>query len=194
MDLLELQLAEMELLQCTFEDQLKIEAPRNLDEIKNRIGDGEVVDIGFVYTLNFDLFTLWISLPDLYPKMRPTIRLSTKICDDKNFQNLLDEKIDEIVRRDTDELVVMEIISWVEENIESFRIKEQKTCDVKIETDFLRLWIYSHHIYSNEKRRNMLSISNQLGISGFILPGKPGIICVEGDANKVQQFYMQIRR
>ena len=44
-----------------------------------------------------------------------------------------------------------------------------------------RYWIYSHHIYSNEKRRNMAQLSDELELRGFVLPGKPGIVCVEGD-------------
>ena len=37
-------------------------------------------------------------------------------------------------------------------------------------------------------------ISSELGLHGFVLPGKPGIICVEGPAEDVQQFYAAIRR
>jgi hypothetical protein len=29
-------------------------------------------------------------------------------------------------------------------------------------------------------RREILAIANEFGITGFCLPGKPGIICVEG--------------
>lgn len=197
MDLLELQLAEMEMLQSTFEEELKIETPTNLDELQCLITNGELVSLGLIYTLNLSSFNLWISLPDLYPKIGPTIMISTKgRCDDKRFQSALDEKICEIVERDTDELVVMEVIAWVEENIENFKNEiKQHPVDMKdVEIEFHRIWVYSHHIYSSEKRRNMAAISHQLDLTGFILPGKPGIICVEGESKKVHQFYTQIKR
>ena len=64
----------------------------------------------------------------------------------------------------------------------------------KEDINFVRYWIYSHHIYSNEKRRNMAQLSDDLGLHGFVLPGKPGIICVEGTCDTVQEFYSHIRR
>ena len=90
----------------------------------------------------------------------------------------------------------MEVNDWVIENFEKFKEKAEpvKTVNKNAEVEFIRLWIYSHHIYSNEKRRNMSSLSENLDLTGFILPGKPGIICVEGESSKVHQFYTQIKR
>ena len=98
--------------------------------------------------------------------------------------------------RELDELVIMEVNDWVIENFEKFKEKAEpvKTLNKNAEVEFIRLWIYSHHIYSNEKRRNMSSLSENLDLTGFILPGKPGIICVEGESSKVHQFYTQIKR
>jgi hypothetical protein len=45
--------------------------------------------------------------------------------------------------------------------------------------EFCRYWIYSHHIYSKVKRRSLQELAEQFRLSGFCLPGKPGIICVE---------------
>ena len=98
--------------------------------------------------------------------------------------------------RESDELVIMEVNDWVIENFEKFKEKAEpvKTLNKNAEVEFIRLWIYSHHIYSNEKRRNISSLSENLDLTGFILPGKPGIICVEGESSKVHQFYTQIKR
>ena len=90
------------------------------------------------------------------------------------------------------------MIGWIEEHLAEFRLtnptQKPSKLDPHSNVTFVRYWIYSHHIYSNEKRRNMAAISDNLGLTGFILPGKPGIICVEGAADKVQQFYAQIKR
>ena len=59
---------------------------------------------------------------------------------------------------------------------------------------FCRMWLYMHHIYSTTKRRNILSLSSELQLSGFCLPGKPGVVCVEGDEDAVEQFYCVLRR
>uniref|UniRef100_A0A5S6QMJ5 RWD domain-containing protein n=1 Tax=Trichuris muris TaxID=70415 RepID=A0A5S6QMJ5_TRIMR len=56
-----------------------------------------------------------------------------------------------------------------------------------------RFWIYSHHIYNKDKRKGILATSKELNLSGFCLPGKPGIVCVEGLISDCQTFWERIR-
>lgn len=58
---------------------------------------------------------------------------------------------------------------------------------------YARLWIYSHHIYSKVKRRNILSLARNLDLRGFVVPGKPALIVVEGDEKSCEAFYSHIR-
>jgi Protein of unknown function (DUF1115) len=44
---------------------------------------------------------------------------------------------------------------------------------------FARYWIYSHHIYSRLKRRDLHQLAVEHRLTGFCHPGKPGVICVE---------------
>ena len=57
---------------------------------------------------------------------------------------------------------------------------------------FTRLWIYSHHIYSKVKRRDMLELARDCAVTGFSLPGKPGIICVEGPAASTADWWKRV--
>lgn len=56
------------------------------------------------------------------------------------------------------------------------------------------MWLYIHHIYSKTKRRNILSLSSELELTGFCLPGKPGVVCVEGSVRTTREFYSVLRR
>uniref|UniRef100_A0A1A8F9Z2 RWD domain containing 2B n=1 Tax=Nothobranchius korthausae TaxID=1143690 RepID=A0A1A8F9Z2_9TELE len=58
---------------------------------------------------------------------------------------------------------------------------------------FSRLWIYSHHIYNKSKRKNILEWSKELGLSGFSMPGKPGIVCVEGPQSACEEFWSRVK-
>jgi hypothetical protein len=40
----------------------------------------------------------------------------------------------------------------------------------------LRLWIFSHHIYSTRKRKLIRDVTQELKLHGFCRPGKPGNI------------------
>ena len=112
----------------------------------------------------------------------------------------MNAKIDELHARSLgDEVYISEIFEWINDNIAQYetaiKVKENggNNCE-SARVTFCRYWIYSHHIYSNEKRRNMALLSANLGLNGFILPGKPGIICVEGIQKDVQEFYSHIKR
>ncbi|NWI93835.1 RWD2B protein, partial [Pitta sordida] len=59
---------------------------------------------------------------------------------------------------------------------------------------FTRLWIYSHHIYNKQKRKNILDWSKELSLSGFCMPGKPGVVCVEGLQSSCEEFWARVRR
>ena len=61
-------------------------------------------------------------------------------------------------------------------------------------THFCRMWLYMHHIYSKTKRRNILSNASELDLTGFCLPGKPGVVCVEGTVDNTKEFYSVLRR
>ena len=90
------------------------------------------------------------------------------------------------------ETCLISVISWLNENCPNYILSSlenkyhQKPSTKKTKSDdssslaFVRLWIYSHHIYSKIKRKDILDLSAEYQISGFCMPGKPGIICMEG--------------
>ena len=53
---------------------------------------------------------------------------------------------------------------------------------------------YFHHIYSTEKRKYIVEWARELQLSGFSLPGKPGLICVEGAKADVQEYLARVKR
>ncbi|KAM6382323.1 RWD domain-containing protein 2B isoform 3-T5 [Alca torda] len=62
------------------------------------------------------------------------------------------------------------------------------------DTTFTRLWIYSHHIYNKQKRKNIIDWAKELSLSGFCMPGKPGVVCVEGLQSSCEEFWSRIRK
>lgn len=91
---------------------------------------------------------------------------------------------------------LVSLVSWLQENGASFFTEEQKV-EVKVETKddprFLRFWVYSHHIYSKIKRKDLQDLASELKLTGFVMPGKPGIICVEGSSDDVNDWWGIVR-
>jgi len=60
-------------------------------------------------------------------------------------------------------------------------------------TALARLWIYSHHIYRKELLKKIPKSAEELDITGFILPGKPGILCVEGFKENCDEYWQRLK-
>ena len=94
-----------------------------------------------------------------------------------------------------EEPYVMEVLSWIQDHQDLFLTSNDSTTKTTItKSNFARLWIYSHHIYNTEKRKNIVQWSEELHLNGFSLPGKPGIICVEGRESDVDEYWTRLRR
>ena len=140
-------------------------------------------------------------LPHEYPKLPPEVFLrAPKLFKYQHKQ--LNEALQSFVLDDLarGELYLGSIIQWLQDNDEEYlEIRENQDADlckdVKVkDTKFSRMWVYSHHIYSKIKRKDILDFSKELNLTGFCMPGKPGMICIEGDNNEVEEFWHRIRR
>ncbi|KAL6115837.1 rwdd2b [Pungitius sinensis] len=99
------------------------------------------------------------------------------------------------------EVCVLSAVDWVKDNLQVFINKsssaptasKQESTSPGPQEGFSRLWIYSHHIYNKTKRKNILEWSKELGLSGFSMPGKPGIVCVEGHHSACEEFWSRVK-
>ncbi|CAD5112858.1 DgyrCDS2069 [Dimorphilus gyrociliatus] len=140
---------------------------------------------------------LSINLPHHYPKTCPScsVRLpniSRSIHEkfNKNLQSYINQL-------EEGELKLMDIIDWCRQkcsSIEEENPTPQSPKSKVTECEFSTLWMYSHHIYSKFKRRDILAFSDELNLTGFSMPGKPGIICIEGSRDSVDEFWKRLRR
>lgn len=92
---------------------------------------------------------------------------------------------------------MLSAVEWAKDNLQLFIDKslleapapKKESASPRMPEVFSRLWIYSHHIYNKSKRKNILDWSKELGLSGFSMPGKPGIVCVEGPQSACEDFW-----
>lgn len=74
----------------------------------------------------------------------------------------------------------------INSNYSTFLPGEQESSHSAVDSEedrskhLCRVWLLSHHIYDKVKRRKLLELSLEKSIGGFTLPGKPGVICLEG--------------
>jgi len=90
------------------------------------------------------------------------------------------------------------VILWLQEKAEEYFTEDNSASPEPVlekihEKSFSRYWIYSHHIYSKIKRKNLLDLSAEFQLTGFSMPGKPGVICVEGFSRNCSEFWSLVK-
>lgn len=213
-DNLEMQIAEVEILQSMFpgSQELNIDpsiihevvAWVNLDceETKEQTMPS-LIDFTLRMGCGPNMVEVVVTLPAEYPKYCvPEVYVRSNELS-REGQTRINEDIGDFLEQETipEEPCVVGVISWLQENSESYFVKEQLAQKSNIKKvarpskadKFLRFWVYSHHIYSKIKRKNILDLADEFKLTGFCLPGKPGLICVEGNGDMVTDWWAVVR-
>ena len=142
-------------------------------------------------------------LPTLYPLASPpdVFVRSLSVNLSRNFSEELSNYVKSSHENDSS---ILNIIEWIKENVHRFlndsknknsspTIEKENSSKINDKIIFERVFIYSHHIYSTEKRKHIVNWAREFNLGGFSMPGKPGIICVEGDRENVQKYWTHLR-
>ncbi|WVW80271.1 hypothetical protein I302_102249 [Kwoniella bestiolae CBS 10118] len=56
-----------------------------------------------------------------------------------------------------------------------------------------RVWFWLPSLSTREKRDDMVNFAKEVGLTGFVLAGKPGILCVEGNLQVIDKYMSRIK-
>uniref|UniRef100_A0A8C8A3Z2 RWD domain containing 2B n=1 Tax=Oryzias sinensis TaxID=183150 RepID=A0A8C8A3Z2_9TELE len=130
--------------------------------------------------------------PTEYPSVLPDITVRSSGLSRAQQAQLQADLKKYLMENCQGEVCVLAAVDWVKDSLQSLlaAISPKKATPSSVAQEaFSRLWIYSHHIYNKSKRKNILEWSKELGLSGFSMPGKPGIVCVEGPQAACEEFW-----
>ena len=140
-----------------------------------------------------------LQIPQTYPVLsNPKVRVRSNELSRRD-EEALNNKLEEYINSDhvLGEPCLMNVLEWVKDNCGSF-FSLQSDIPVSHATnavpEFCRMWLYMHHIYSKTKRRSILAWATELELTGFCLPGKPGVVCVEGLSENTSEYYHLLRK
>lgn len=200
---LESQLAELEILESMFEpSELKVEDRNSISEIQAYLDDKlpikpQCIDLIIKYTSATKAkFELCVTFTHDYPQNEPEIFVRSEKSN-RSQHTQLNKDLIEYISTIKGEPCVYSAFLWIQENSEQYISQEEAVPAQKKIVDrnekITRLWIYSHHIYSKTKRKEILSLANSLKLNGFCMPGKPGVICVEGPLDDCNDWWSSIK-
>jgi hypothetical protein len=206
-----LQLNELEMLVSMYpgDKELHLSNPALLQDMQEYL-DGAVRSVPSVeFSLNVDVdgdvIETIIKLSSQYPQSAlPEVYLrSSKFS--RSEQSRINADMLTALETESipEEPCILFLLDWIQTNASQYlfssKNKNQSEDTVSDSTStnssgvFSRYWIYSHHIYSKIKRRDMLDMSKEFELTGFVLPGKPGIICIEGDSKNTAEWWSIVK-
>jgi len=210
---LEVQHSELEMLAAMYPGagEMELSNPAVLQDLQDYL-DGKAKrppeTVEFSLNIKPDEFEVALEVMIKLPTDYPSNSLPDVYVRSDSLKRTEQSRInkDLIVALETESLpkepCVLFLVDWVQSHAHEYLTPQQTSEPAPgISNDasstcsgmFSRYWIYSHHIYSKIKRRNMLDMSKEYSLTGFVLPGKPGIICIEGDAKNVNEWWAIVR-
>ncbi|KAL6265403.1 hypothetical protein P5V15_002199 [Pogonomyrmex californicus] len=204
------QVNELQALQSVYPTELTVADHGVLADINEYIEcpDRDLprwLEYAITIPLNGENIELLVTLPTNYPKEQPEVYARGSSLD-RTQQCLLNKELSAIVEvQETGEPCIYTLISWLQDNAEVYlkastcnqvkhnRLANRISTEDQAAMDFSRYWIYSHHIYSKFKRRDVANLAKENSITGFCLAGKPGIICMEGTLEDCEYCWQKIK-
>jgi len=204
------QLAELELLQSMFPGDGELDLDDDLVQsvqswLVDLDSDLHLLPSLLEFRLKLALDTedaleMVVTLPAEYPSLtKPEVYVRDNRLDRKS-QAEINNKLGEFIAGDEvidGEPCLITLISWLQEHGGNFFTEVNnkpivEKAKVSIQK-FFRYWVYSHHIYSKVKRRDLQGLASEFNLTGFVMPGKPGVICVEGNSADVNDWWAIVR-
>nr|XP_045006587.1 RWD domain-containing protein 2B isoform X2 [Jaculus jaculus]XP_045006589.1 RWD domain-containing protein 2B isoform X2 [Jaculus jaculus]XP_045006590.1 RWD domain-containing protein 2B isoform X2 [Jaculus jaculus] len=212
MEQAEAQLSELDLLVSMFpgENELVVNDQLAVAELKDCIEKKTMEDrssqVHFTINLSLDVskpamvvFSLSCILPFKYPEVLPEVTVRSVLLN-RSQQTQLNTDLNAFLKKHClGDVCILNATEWVREHASSYVSKETSSSPSESATQpldifFTRLWIYSHHIYNKSKRKGILEYAKELSLSGFSMPGKPGVVCVEGLQSTCEEFWLRLRK
>jgi len=205
----ELQISESEMLNSMYpgNDEFTVLFPSVLADMNRFVsGESKYTPNQLDFTLNLkipdieDKLEVNVSFPHEYPVLKPEIYVRSVVLNRSLQGQLNTAMMDYIESLPSGDLFILLVIDWLMENVGHYisvnyqrENKEVKKSDC-VRDALCRMWIYSHHIYNKFKRREIVACGEDLNLTGFSLPGKPGFICIEGYKKECNEFLQHLKQ
>lgn len=202
------QLEEYELLKSMYSNpgEFQTDNPFLVNDIEAYLtGERASIDEKLDYRIKLQMDTIKIELSVILSKNYPILEQPMLIIRtdtlSKQQEKILRSSIEDYIETEVDksEPYMFQVISWLQDNInELVQIPansndENDKADGDIKPLMERAWLWSHHIYSKTKRQDIIKLTKDYDLNGFMWSGKPGVICFEGISDNVEDVVKNVK-
>lgn len=203
------QLEEYELLKSMYSNpgEFQTDNPYLINDIEEyltgqRVSVAEKLDYRIKLQMDTIKVELSVILSKNYPILeQPMLILRTDTLS-KQQEKILRTAIENYIETEVDktEPYMFQVISWLQDNINDL-VQIPTTSNSHDENNMTesskplmeRAWLWSHHIYSKTKRQDIIKLTKDYDLNGFMWSGKPGVICFEGISENVEEVVKNVK-
>ena len=218
-DLIELQLAQIDLLMAMYPgegavsmDEATSESLDNLRTWQNGTPEATSPNTGSSISL---FLTLDLGIEGGIPERILKIEILVPFADDEDTRRDLDEpprpkvrlvQPSWMTRAETTALIAKlpendDLIQSIEhiKEVANSSISSMPKTPAEVENDkedaemIVRVWFYFPSISTRSKRDDIVNYASAYSLTGFLLSGKPGVLCLEGTSDKVDAYMKFIK-
>ncbi|CAG9797904.1 unnamed protein product [Chironomus riparius] len=203
------QLEEYELLKSMYSNpgEFQTDNPYLINDIEAYLtGERASVDEKLDYRIKLQMDAIKVELSVILSKNYPIIEQPMLILRtdtlSKQQEKILRSAIENYIETEVDksEPYMFQVISWLQDNLNEL-VQIPATGDPQDETYkadvskplMERAWLWSHHIYSKTKRQDIMKLTKDYELNGFMWSGKPGVICFEGISENVENVVKDVK-
>ncbi|CAG8619370.1 14343_t:CDS:2, partial [Acaulospora morrowiae] len=172
-------------------------------EETNALSNKEVPPFRFRISLGEEGSWFNVFLPEKYPEATPECYFSWDSAN-RQIWNEVNKEIElRLKKRSYGECCVFELYqharSFLQQHIsegtsETLEPKSDNDIDDENTQRICRVLIWTHHLLSLEKRKNICRWAEELRIWGYSKPGYPGIIIAEGLYDNVREYISRLKK
>ncbi|KAJ4348926.1 hypothetical protein N0V95_005052 [Ascochyta clinopodiicola] len=213
-DLLELQIGQIDLLMAMYPEEVTLDEDTKLvlDTLRDIIdsGEGGDFDAAPIISLNLELsiaeddapkpqtIHLDLTAPFTYeglqaPDEPPTVK--ARIQQPSWLNRAAINQLQDTVPEGEDLLSTIEHIKMASAQAHKESVQPQVTTTVSASEPgpLVRVWFYFPSISTRSKRDDFIKFAPAYNLTGFLYAGKPGLLCVEGGSQSIDEYMRFIK-
>ena len=213
-DLLELQMGQIDLLMAMYPDDFTLSnySEKDINGLRSVIDEGRSADFKDAPTVSACL-QLWVMEKDGSKTQALQLDLTAPFTyegsqqpdEPPNFKVRIQQpdwlsrtattELQDLIPDDEDLLSTIEHIR--EAAIQAYQISLQSQVTQSVSTSdpgpLVRVWFYFPSISTRSKRDDFIKFAPTYNLTGFLYAGKPGLLCVEGGSNSIDEYMRFIK-
>jgi hypothetical protein len=97
------------------------------------------------------------------------------------------------IQEQLNEFELMDAIEFVKDQCQEYLLKPEIVNEIEETIALKRIWFYLVSLSTKSKREDLVQWAPDYQLTGFVIAGKPGILCLEGSIDNIDSYISDIK-